>query len=253
MARAFDGGSQVFSNSAATPVTIVPFTMCCWFLPTDVSGAQVMLNIGRWGVQADVFLMYMSGSDLRAQTWRVAGNEASVGTVTAGIWQHGTVVFAAVDDRTVYLDGASNNDTGSTEPTAIDSINIGGQRWGGSHINWYEGSMAEVGVWDVALSVSEIAALEAGATPPLVRPGSLVFYDPLVRGPVGGTSQDIVGGITMSDTGSITVDNHPPVTHYPTSPAIITAPPAAPGGDPEGPLTRGKLIRGGILAGRLVA
>jgi len=25
------------------------------------------------------------------------------------------------------------------------------------------------------------------------------------------------------------------------------------GGDPEGPLTRGKLIRGGILAGRLVA
>lgn len=51
----------------------------------------------------------------------------------------------------------------------------------GEQYGSFDGRVAEVGIWSVALDDAEIAVLAAGYAPPCVRPQSLVFYAPLIR------------------------------------------------------------------------
>jgi hypothetical protein len=66
------------------------------------------------------------------------------------------------------------------------------------------GQIAEVGIWNVALTAAEIASLADGMTCDKVRPQSLVFYAPLVR-----DLQDVRGGLTITNNNTATVANHP--------------------------------------------
>ena len=66
------------------------------------------------------------------------------------------------------------------------------------------GLIAEVGIWNVALTAEEIASLADGMTCDKVRPQSLVFYAPLVR-----DLQDQKGGLTITNNNGATVANHP--------------------------------------------
>ncbi len=68
------------------------------------------------------------------------------------------------------------------------------------------GQIAEVGIWNVALTDAEIASLADGMTCDKVRPQSLVFYAPLVR-----DLQDVRGGLTITNNNTATVANHPRV------------------------------------------
>ena len=178
MSRRFNGTTQWVENVATTPVSAVPFTVACWFKPDDTTSTQIIANFHEFGVQNSVFQLYMSTSNLRAQTFKNTGAEATVAGVTAGIWQHGTGVFAGIADRTVYLDGASNNDTNSRTPTGVDAFRIGGQRWGVTDINEYAGGIDELGIWDVPLTASEVIHLGPAYrwSPLLVRRDHLIWY-----------------------------------------------------------------------------
>ena len=66
--------------------------------------------------------------------------------------------------------------------------------------------MAEVGIWNVALTAEEIASLADGFTCDKVRPQSLVFYAPLVRDLI-----DHKGGLTITNNNTATVAAHPRV------------------------------------------
>ncbi len=68
------------------------------------------------------------------------------------------------------------------------------------------GQIAEVGIWNVALTDAEIASLADGMTCDKVRPQSLVFYAPLVR-----NLQDVRGGLPITNNNTATVANHPRV------------------------------------------
>ena len=65
------------------------------------------------------------------------------------------------------------------------------------------GQMAEVGIWNVALTDAEIASLADGMTCDKVRPQSLVFYAPLVRELI-----DARGGLTITNNNTATVAAH---------------------------------------------
>ena len=68
------------------------------------------------------------------------------------------------------------------------------------------GDIAEVGIWNIALTADEIASLAKGITCDKIRPQSLVFYAPLVR-----NLQDVKGGLTITNNNGATVSNHPKV------------------------------------------
>jgi hypothetical protein len=100
----------------------------------------------------------------------------------------------------------------------IDRISIG--RLGRLNPAAYmDGLLAEVAIWNAALSDEEVASLAAGFSPLLVKPENLVVYVPLVR-----TIQDVVGGLGFTATGTV-VAEHPPKIFLPAAPHISTAPP----------------------------
>jgi hypothetical protein len=71
---------------------------------------------------------------------------------------------------------------------------------------YFPGLIAEVGIWNAALTAAEIASLAKGMTCDKVRPQSLVFYAPLVR-----DLQDVRGGLTITNNNAATVATHPRV------------------------------------------
>lgn len=69
---------------------------------------------------------------------------------------------------------------------------------------FFDGRIAEVGIWNAALTAAEIASLAKGMTCDKVRPQNLVFYAPLVRDLI-----DQKGGLTITNNNGATVANHP--------------------------------------------
>ena len=67
-----------------------------------------------------------------------------------------------------------------------------------------DGKIAEVGIWNAALTTAEIASLASGIICDKIRPQSLVFYAPLVRDLI-----DQKGGLPITNNNSATVANHP--------------------------------------------
>lgn len=73
--------------------------------------------------------------------------------------------------------------------------------------NFSNGEAAEYAYWKAALSASEMASLAKGFRPSRVRPQSLAFYAPCVRG-----LQDVRGGLTLvKQAGTDVPSAHPRV------------------------------------------
>jgi hypothetical protein len=127
-------------------------------------------------------------------------------------WQHLTAVVpngaTTTDDVIVYSNGAQqtgvrNAGSNQTLNTSASNLFIGATLDG---TQLFDGRMAEVGIWNAALTADEIASLAKGMTCDKVRPQSLVFYAPLVR-----DLQDVRGGFTITNNNSATVADHPRV------------------------------------------
>ena len=96
----------------------------------------------------------------------------------------------------------NTNNIGSQN--AADTVTVGA-RWA-TTLQYKQGDIAEVGIWNVALTAAEIESLADGMTCDKVRPQSLVFYAPLVRDLI-----DVKGGLTITNNNTATVANHPRV------------------------------------------
>ena len=128
----------------------------------------------------------------------------NVSSVSAGEWYHAAGVFTNALSPQAFVNGIVGVTTGggSVTPTGIDQILIGTRRTTSLGL-YYNGSIAEVGIWNVALTAVEITSLAKGMTCDKVRPQSLVFYAPLVRDLI-----DQKGGLTITNNNGATVANH---------------------------------------------
>jgi hypothetical protein len=206
MAYDFNGTNQYME--VATAVANRPCTMAAWgYLDTTSGSAKDIVSVSSKTTLSVLRLNVDTGQ------YRIAdqGNVNAVangGTVSAGIWNHFAGVFASGSSRTPYTNGVS----GTANTTTVASItptvtNIGAFYAGTSTpIQFFDGRIAEVGIWNAALTAAEIASLAKGMTPDKIRPQSLVFYAPLVR-----NLQDTKGGLTITNINGATVANHPRV------------------------------------------
>jgi hypothetical protein len=99
-----------------------------------------------------------------------------------------------------------------------------------STVGYFDGLIAEVGIWGAVLTDAEVASLAKGVSPLMVRPQSLVAYYPLYGR--GSTEPDYINGLGLTPTNSPVAAEHPRA-YRPWSPATPggTAPVAAGGGD----------------------
>ena len=210
MAYNFNGTNQYFSMSP--PAVNTPLTMACWFRSTSTTTNQRLVGVYVTG--GDYWDLGIRGADagdpvaaiVNAQTNH--GNIQIVATTagyTANTWHHAAGVFSSATSRTAYLDGG-NSATGTTNLTNANAVSARIGVFFGEAIQFMNGQIAEVGIWNAALTAAEIASLAKGMTCDKVRPQSLVFYAPLIR-----DLTEIRSGLAVTNNNSATVANHPRV------------------------------------------
>jgi hypothetical protein len=184
MARNFVAASSQFMRAASAPLTAKPVTIAAWFRRTAVTGIQAGVYIGdatgnttRLGLGRTSATMRLMD---RGATAAVAADHTSNGLPAVGVWYHGAGVYSSATSRTPYFNGAAgtNNTTNAGAQTSFTRVSVGRMDQSSVQDN-FDGDIAEVGVWNVALTASEIASLARGVPPTMVRPNALVFYAPL--------------------------------------------------------------------------
>lgn len=244
MSRLFDRSSLQYLTGSTPPVTDTPYTVSAWYYPIlDATNFQNIVSMGDIDTAVDyVTLIFHSGlaNDPLRWTMRDVGGTTDInfGTSTLNAWNHGVGIAASDTSRYLWVNGSkSSESTVSRNPNAFDTIRIAAYATGGGFTGKeFDGRIAEVGVWNVALTDDEVGMLYAGFSPLFVRPQSLVFYLPLIRD----NDNDLVGGINLSATNTPTIAEHVsiqyPWTGY-NSPFSVVAPSGnAPTADLQGPL-----------------
>lgn len=207
MAYDFNGTNQHLTVGS-TPVSGVPITMAAWVRPTSVTGNRTAISVYS-STDSDRVALYFSNATPGAYTVNdgIAAGIAQSGTASLNTWGHLAGVISAANSRIAYWNGTagSTNTTNITGLTTFNRIVIGARPEGLSNTmgEFASGSIAEVGIWNVALTAAEIASLADGMTCAKIRPQSLVFYVPLIR-----NLQDVRGGLTITNNNTATVANH---------------------------------------------
>lgn len=212
MAIHFDGSNHGMYIDQAV-VTGAPLTIAGWFYPDQVN-FRVVGCVSNSGETANntIALIPDHNQVVEARTRSTVTKKAVTSTqYSLSQWQHGVAVFAAADDRRVYLDGGNKDtDGGSATPNGIDRTAVCGFCYDANNYNLFLGDLEYVSMWDVALTDAEVLRLFEGANPRLVRPDDLVFLVPLYGADVSAeidmitldTLNIYTGTPTQSSTGS---------------------------------------------------
>lgn len=216
MAYEFAASSSQYLTTSSAPTVSSTMTIACWANVTSTTTTQQFASIGFVGpllyryvirIVATSNVQFLAVGEVGGVG--TPGSATSAGTVTANTWIHGAGVAESYTSRKVYrngvLDGTSTVDIGTFVAPTYMSVGASlGQQ--GQPVALLTGRIADVGIWDVALTAAEIASLAKGMACDKVRPQSLVFYAPLVRDLI-----DVKGGLTITNNNTATVANHPRV------------------------------------------
>lgn len=170
------------------------FTFSALYRPTILDSGTV-LGVGSSGTSQYIALAML---DTGQGFLEVAGKDAfAASNFSVGDWHSLVGVQASATSRVFYANGvAGTANTESADPVSdqLDRTTVGALVINGNHTSTALGDVAEVAIWDVALTAAEAAMLAAHICPLLVRPSALRFYSPLWGSPAGGPEIDLVGG-----------------------------------------------------------
>jgi hypothetical protein len=207
MAYDFNGINQSVTT-LSSPITALPLTISCWFSVNNTTSSNALVYLNSTINQSGFSLSNNGAASQKRAVQAVAIN--STGGISFGKIGINTSAYsintkyhaAAVFESTTIINAFFNGQVGTiatasagVAPSGIDKITIG-----------QNGLVAEVGIWNVALTAAEITSLAKGMTCDKIRPQSLVFYAPLVRDLI-----DQKGGLTITNNNAATVAAHPRV------------------------------------------
>jgi hypothetical protein len=215
MARNFNG-TDGYLHVATAVATAAPMTMVCWFRKTGTASSArelVCLSDASTNIQ---FFNLSAGDGANAVVYSTAYSggpwDPAVATAnfSADQWHHAAAVFVSSSQRHVYLDGANKGSSSAVVvPTGQDHTSIGRIVFS-SPSDYFAGDIAEVAIWNAALTDAEIAVLARGFSPLclLNRLPNLVLYQDLIR------PLDHPGiGPALTATGVTTVATHPRIVY----------------------------------------
>jgi hypothetical protein len=212
MAHLFNGTNDSLEVGSA-PVTAVPLTIVAWIYP-QTDNAGTVLSIGANAATPRFQLYYNNATSQRAAALTDDGTSSSVadssGIAPLNQWSHVAAVFTSATSRVAYFNGvAGAENTVSRVPTGINRLNIGA-RYNPSLGGFFNGALAEVAVYNAALTASEVLSLSKRYRPDRIRPQNLVYLDRLIR-----TPQDLRGGRLITQLGTGTTPSPHPAILFP--------------------------------------
>lgn len=210
MAFLFNGTNQ-FLFVPSAPALASPMTLAVWGRPSSMTGTRTLLAIGQTPAATrhrNQIVMLSTGAVRLATISSSTATVDTTSTSTTNTWVHVAGVVTSLSSRTIYMNGANavTNTTTIAAYNTFTEMGIGAQQssTASTYENYWAGDLAEVGIWNVALSADEIFSLGKGISCNKIRPQALVFYVPLIRN-ISDTSR----AISITNTNSATVSNHP--------------------------------------------
>jgi hypothetical protein len=206
MSRTFAAGQRL--SRASSVVTALPMSFAAWVYVTSFTGTSGFVGISistgavgtGWHLYGDT-----AGVVWAEQVSATSGASAAQSTAKLSLstWTHVAAVFTSGTSRAVYINGANKiSDTVSVSTTSGTTTTLIASVYETAFFDCL-GSIAFVGIWNVALADAEVAELGNGISPLGVRPSALKSYAPLVSG--ASPEPDLIGS-TYTLTGSSTLN-----------------------------------------------
>ena len=233
MSRIFVSANSEFVSGSFAPITVAPFTMACWFLHSNDSTSQEFSYIGDFDFTTHFYAFSArSNGTLRFTARAGASQHATTSdTFPLNTWNHACGVARASDDRSVFLNATGEvTNTNTSVPLNLDAFGIGA-RSGETPSQFFDGMVAEYGIWNIALSEFEVKLLgpQYRWSPLKVRRKNLVWYESF-RFP--DYNYDLerrrVKGV-LTNLGSTFTADHPLGIVYPSERRVIAPAPAVVG------------------------
>lgn len=209
MARTGFSTANYLSNTTI-PFSAAPATIAAWVYKTStaiggVAGVTKNSNNATFRVYVDASSKVVA-THYNGTTVGAAVTTASVSTNT---WTHVAAVFNTTASRSAFLNGANKvtNTTSVTGALTFDRTLLGALGNTSSVGSPLAGYLAEVAMWDIALSDADIAVLATGVSPLAMHPEAIVAYWPLVGG--NSPETNVVSTATLTITGSLSAAAHP--------------------------------------------
>jgi hypothetical protein len=244
MARLFNDAGNQSLNVASAVITDYPCTFVGMVNIDDetqngtimsVSDASSTGGTGQFSVRISDGSEVTGGGDgnLISCAARVGGGNAAFKLathatgLTAGTWYQFVAVFNTSTSRSIYLNGINGvTDLDSAVIATSDRTSIG-MLGDNSESHYISGHLAELAVYDYALSAADAAFFGGSLCPLLFRPERLLMYVPL--GGAASPETDRIGGLDFALSGPPTASAHPRVI-YPTAQILQFPTVAAVGG-----------------------
>jgi hypothetical protein len=224
MARDFPGSAgnklSITNPTGSLDITGTALTLSAWIRPDVVGGGNFRCVIAKdasTGTTIQYRLLLDSSGHVRVSIGDSGGEDIATGgtVLSTGVWSHaaGRKSGTGAGALLAFLNGAQDGSATSNKTIQDTSgdFNIGGES---DNAFPFDGRIAEVAVWNAALTAAEIAALAKGASPLMVRPKNLAAYYPLWG--VGAAGEPDLSGNAqaLTETGTVGVADHAPVGPY---------------------------------------
>jgi len=207
---------------AGAVITATPCTFAVWYkaitLPsTDANDGHAILVITDTATDDNFFGLFgRVADDLFRFSAQATGlplrSAVSTTAITVGQWFHVCGVSASTTDRRIYIDGVDEGqNTVSRTPAGLDQTNMFVTRISSGFFSPANADLAEVGIWNAALTAGEVSALASGISPQRVRSTSLRAYWDLPASNAGNVIDYSGNGNTLFETGTIGIADHAPV------------------------------------------
>jgi hypothetical protein len=208
------GGNFSSSNYLMGDISIAaPITISVWAKGPAIAANQVVVALSVYtGASANGIGIRISSS---GKPTLIVDNAGSITSTThanstpTDTWYHLGGMANATDTRAISIDGVFTQATsGSNAITgSIAKLQTAALHWNSGannlHAQYFTGSLAELAVWDVAFTSTEMLQLSKGLSPLLMRHESLVYYVPLIRGDASGNDYNWAGTQTFTETGTV--------------------------------------------------
>lgn len=177
MAYLFNGAAKLVSPTAI--ITAAPITLAFFFKHT-AAATQVAVSLDEGVTAANSFQMFTNaGADTLTMLTNSGASSSTSSTNGAPptAWNAAVGVSQSSSSRYAILNGImSAESTGVRLPVGISEFIIGGR--GSGSASW-NGLLAEVALWNVALTPKEAMRYSEGTPASFIRPESLFLYMPL--------------------------------------------------------------------------
>jgi len=215
-------GSSQYLDTHTVPVTAVPFTISIWFKSDSNTASQALACLEQ-GTSYFHLLQAagaIAGDPVRAMIYATTWSVATTTTgYTASTWTHALGIFTSTTSRTAYIDGGDSNENTDNKTAINMAYFMVGAYKQSAPTGYFDGLLAEVAVWNKALSSDNAVSLAGGANPLLTEYANLIAYWPLLN-----DALDDKGTNNLTLVGTPTYDaDHPTIEpSYVDAAATIT-------------------------------